>query len=312
MAVESKKVGLRRRSPPQASLLLSPIWIWVVHLGVFTVFSASPLVLPSVAANPGFIGTDLQLHQMSQAIAQFPGTAAILPDSVPAIARLVTVRILSDRGTGSGVIIGNQGKTYTVLTNAHVVAEGGGDAYTILTADGQPHKGVRLHSPQLGNDDLALVQFSSDRPYQVVAIGNSNILSVGEIVYASGFPNWRIINANTLADTRDWGLQAFELTQGYIGMLPNQPLQQGYQLGYTNQIEPGMSGGPVLDRNGRLIAINGGLKYPLQGIIAFIFADGTMPSQALFEQMETLSWAIPTARFQQLFRQSANLLQGSY
>lgn len=312
MAVESNKVGLRRRSPPRASLLLSPIWMWVVHLGVFTVFSASGLASSSVAANPGFTDTDLQLHQMSQAIAQFPGTGATLPDSVSAIAKLVTVRILGNQGTGSGVIIGHQGQTYTVLTNAHVVAEIGGNGYTILTADGQPHQGVRLHSPQLGNDDIALVQFSSDRPYQVVAISNSNILSVGEIVYASGFPNWRVINANTLADTRDWGLQAFALTQGYIGMLPNQPLQQGYQLGYTNQIEPGMSGGPVLDRYGRLIAINGGLKYPLQGIIAFIFADGTMPSQGLFEQMETLSWAIPTARFQQLFGQPANSLQGSY
>ena len=298
MAVESNK--------------LSPIWMWVIHLGVFAVFSVSPLVLPSIAANQSFTDTDLQLHQMSQTIAQFPGTAATLPNSVSAIAKLVTVRILGDRGTGSGVIIRNQGKTYTVLTNAHVVAEGGGDTYTILTADGQIHKGVWLHSDRLGNDDLALMQFSSDRLYKVVAIGNSNILSVGEIVYASGFPNWRIINANTLADTRDWGLQAFELTQGYIGMLPNQPLQQGYQLGYTNQIEPGMSGGPVLDRYGRLIAINGGLKYPLQGIIAFIFADGTMPTQALFEQMETLSWAIPTARFQQLFKQPDNSLQGSY
>lgn len=310
MAVKSNKVDLRRRSLPQASLLLSSVWMWVVHLGVFAVFPASGLVSPSVTANPAFTDADLQLHQMSQAIAQFPGTAATLPDSVLAIARLVTVRILGDQGTGSGVIIGHQGKTYTVLTNAHVVAEG--DGYTILTADGQIHKGVWLHSPQLGNDDLALVQFSSDRLYQVAAISDSNILSVGEIVYASGFPNWRVINANTLADTRDWGLQAFALTQGYIGMLPNQPLQQGYQLGYTNQIEPGMSGGPVLDRYGRLIAINGGLKYPLQGIIAFISADGTMPSQALFEQMETLSWAIPTARFQQLFGQSANSLQGSY
>ncbi|MBE9107792.1 trypsin-like peptidase domain-containing protein, partial [Nostoc cf. edaphicum LEGE 07299] len=190
--MESNKVGLR-------SLLLSPIWMWIVQLGVFAVFSASPLVSPSVAANPGFIDTDLQLHQMSQAIAQFPETAATLPDSVSAIAKSVTVRILGDQGTGSGVIIRNQGKTYTVLTNAHVVAEGGGDSYTILTADGQIHKGVWLHSDRLGNDDLALVQFSSDRLYKVVAIGNSHILSVGEIVYASGFPSWRIINANTLA-----------------------------------------------------------------------------------------------------------------
>ncbi|MBX9255891.1 trypsin-like peptidase domain-containing protein [Desmonostoc muscorum CCALA 125] len=78
------------------------------------------------------------------------------------------------------------------------------------------------------------------------------------------------------------------------------------------QIEPGMSGSPVLDQYGRLIAINGGLKYPIQGIIAFIFADGTMPNQALFKQIEALSLAIPISKFQQLFGYSANSILGNY
>nr|WP_242055845.1 serine protease [Nostoc flagelliforme] len=201
---------------------------------------------------------------------------------LPTIAQLVTVRILGEQGSGSGVIIERQGKTYTVLTNAHVVAQAGGDRYTLLTADEHTHSGLWLRSVQFTNYDMALVQFSSDRAYQVAMIGNSDALSVGEPVYAAGFPNWHAINPTTFADTRDWGIKAFQFTQGQIGMLSGKPLQQGYQLGYTNQIDPGMSGGPVFDQYGRLIAINGGLKYPLQGIIAFIFADGTMPSQALF------------------------------
>ncbi|MCF2150523.1 hypothetical protein IQ276_029685 [Desmonostoc muscorum LEGE 12446] len=48
------------------------------------------------------------------------------------------------------------------------------------------------------------------------------------------------------------------------------------------QIEPEMSGSPVLDQNSRLTTINGGLKYPIQGIIAFIFTDSTIPNPALF------------------------------
>ncbi len=59
-----------------------------------------------------------------------------------------------------------------------------------------------------------------------------------------------------------------------------------------------MSGGPVLNDQGHLVAINGRLKYPIQGISAFTFIDGTLPSQVLFQQMETLSWAIPINRFQ--------------
>lgn len=41
--------------------------------------------------------------------------------SVPEIARQVTVRILTEPGLGSGVIIDRQGQTYTVLTCYHVV-----------------------------------------------------------------------------------------------------------------------------------------------------------------------------------------------
>lgn len=299
---KSYKLGLQ-------PLFFSPVGLWAVYLGAIALFPNLFLVSPSLAANPDLTNNQLW-HQNSQAIAQNRETRTTIPQSVSAIAKLVTVRILSDQGSGSGVIIGHQGQTYTVLTNAHVIAQAGGERYTILTADGKTHTVVWLHSPQLGNYDLALVQFSSENLYQVAAISNSNPV-YGEIVYAAGFPNWRSINTNTLADTRDWGLQAFELTQGYIGMLPSQPLQQGYQIGYTNQIEPGMSGGPVLDQYGRLIAINGGLKYPLQGIIAFIFADGSMPNQALFKQMEALSWAIPISIFQQLFGYPANSLMGN-
>ena len=74
----------------------------------------------------------------------------------------------------------------------------------------------------------------------------------------------------------------------------------GYQLGYTNNVENGMSGGPVIDAQGRLIGINGRLKHPFIGINAYVFTDGSMPSKKQFLQMETLSWAIPIAKFQKI------------
>lgn len=83
-------------------------------------------------------------------------------------------------------------------------------------------------------------------------------------------------------------------------MLPAQSLESGYQLGYTNDIAEGMSGGPVLDISGKLVGINGKSKYPLGGIDVFKLADGSVPSQAVFRQMEALSWAIPIDTFQQL------------
>ncbi|MDZ8077944.1 MAG: hypothetical protein RMY36_021250 [Nostoc sp. SerVER01] len=73
-----------------------------------------------------------------------------------------------------------------------------------------------------------------------------------------------------------------------------------------------MNGSPVLDQNSRLITINGGLKYPIQGIIAFIFTSGTMPIPALFKQMEALNLAILIGKFQQLFGHSPNSILGNY
>lgn len=217
--------------------------------------------------------------------------------SAPAIAKLVTVRIMTNSGMGSGVIIQHKGQTYTVLTCAHVVVDSEDNRYTILTVDGRTHTGEWLRSTQFPNADLALVQFTSKQAYQVAAIADSKI-AIGDSVYAAGFPNWQWINSNDVQDTRNWGTKAFQLTSGKVAMLPKTSLKEGYQLGYTNEILPGMSGGPVLDRYGRLIGINGRLKYPPQGIGSFVFIDGTVPSEELYQQMEALSWAIPTTKFQ--------------
>lgn len=234
--------------------------------------------------------------EFSDKISQtLPGTN----NSVSEIAKRVTVRVLANNGAGSGVIINRQGQTYTVLTCDHVLAERDDNNYTILTSDGRTYPARRLPSPQFGDKDLALVQFISEQSYQVVAMGNSNV-SIGEDVYAAGFPNWHWVNPKAIEDTRNWGTRAFRLTKGNVGMIADRSLPRGYQLGYTNEIENGMSGGPVLDSNGRLIGINGRLKFPPQGIGVYRFADGTMPSPALFQRMEALSWAIPIAAFRQM------------
>jgi S1-C subfamily serine protease len=216
---------------------------------------------------------------------------------VPIVAKQVTVRILTNSESGSGVIIKRVGQTYTVLTCDHVVANSQDNDYTVLTADGRTYAAQWLRSIRFQDTDLAVVQFTSDQSYRVVEMGDSNALSVGAPVYASGFPNWQFINPNAVEDTREWGLRAFRLTTGRVEMLPRRSLLRGYQIGYTNEVEQGMSGGPVLNSNGQLVGINGRLKYPLQGIGAYTLADGTLPSETLFQQMESLSWAIPINKY---------------
>ncbi|QIZ70441.1 trypsin-like peptidase domain-containing protein [Oxynema aestuarii AP17] len=231
--------------------------------------------------------------------------------SVPEIARQVTVRVIGNPGASSGVLIARRGNTYTVLTCQHCLSYNYDSAsvsqFQVLTADGLTHSAQSLPADEFGSVDLGLVQFTSSRRYQVVEIAESQSLSVGDPVYVAGFPKWHGTNPDRVEDTSDWGWDAYRLTTGEVGMLLNRPLERGYGLGYTNDIETGMSGGPVLDRYGRLVGINGRSKYPLNGMDAFVFEDGSRPSTAWFRDMEALSWGIPISRFEQVQgRGSAN------
>lgn len=217
------------------------------------------------------------------------------------IAKQVTVRVLTEPGAGSGVIISRKGKTYTVLTCQHVVAESKVDKYRIMSADGKIYPARLKSLPQLGDLDLALLEFDSVDSYQVVKLGNSNILSAGSVVYAAGFPNYNTIDKDNIEETFEWGTKAFKSTSGKVDLfLKKRSLPEGYSLGYTNEIKLGMSGGPVLDKKGELVGINGRLKYPIQGIDVFTFSDGKKPSVEEFEKMEALSWGIPIVKFRAL------------
>lgn len=223
------------------------------------------------------------------------------------IARQVTVRIFTEPGSGSGVIIARQNQTYTVLTCQHVIDNSKFSKYSILSADGKIYQARLKPVPKLRGFDLALIEFDSKNNYAVVRLGNSNNLSVETPVFSAGFPNYYLINQDAIEDTSKWGTKAFRLTTGKVMMLlNNKSLPDGYSLGYTNEVEVGMSGGPVLNEEGELVGINGRLKYPIQGISVFTFADGSKPTQEKFERMEALSWAVPIGIFQQLTADSVN------
>ena len=213
------------------------------------------------------------------------------------IANQVTVRILTKFGSGSGVVIKHEGQTYTVLTNNHVVTDSPEDGYGILTSDGNIYPAKQVNGVNTKKLDLALVKFTSPQDYQVVTLPKSKAISEGETVYASGFPAWHFVfkgkKITKMEETRNWGVKAFQVKPGTIKMQITKTLPGGYQLGNTNDIFQGMSGGPALNQQGELIGINGLLKYPFQGIEAFTFTDGTIPKEEDYLQMESLSWAIP-------------------
>ncbi len=172
--------------------------------------------------------------------------AAISPSEVARIAKSVTVAIKTERDRGSGTIIDRNGNTYTVLTAAHVVKKTEGQ-YTIELSDGQKYPVSAKQLAPIGNLDLAVVKFQSNRTYPVVKIGNSNNAVEGSVAYVAGFP------LATAAITQS----VYTFSDGKITANSSQPFANGYSIVYSCNTLPGMSGGPVLNDRGELIAIHG-------------------------------------------------------
>jgi tetratricopeptide (TPR) repeat protein len=192
-------------------------------------------------------------------------------NNINQIAKEITVQIESPGDPGSGVIIGKQDNTYYVLTARHVIKDiqpVEGNEGDLTTYDGE-HYDLDANKIVLlpNNIDLALVQFNSKKEYPIATISNynyqlyknrdyeSNNVSeqTEQYVFVSGFPlevEQRIFNSGILYDNSGIAVSAnygenFQQESG------------GYELVYTNLTHPGMSGGAVLDTQGRLIGIHG-------------------------------------------------------
>lgn len=207
--------------------------------------------------------------------------------------RQTTVRILGTQSSGSGVIVQRRGQVYTVLSSWHVFAFS--DRPYLLTPDGRRQS--FLEPPrQLGTTDLAIARFRSDIAYRVAPLSQRPVV-VGEGVYAAGFPMYF---RGTVATTFEAGVQGFRLTQGEVSLLLRKSLAQGYRLGYTNDIETGMSGGPIFSDRGFLVGINGRLRNRDPDFGVYVFEDGSEPAPALLAQILRASWGIPIDTYLQL------------
>jgi serine protease Do len=192
---------------------------------------------------------------------------AILARDVGAIAKKTVVRIESTDGAfGSGVIIGRSERgtknIYTVLTAAHVVKIPSNN-YKIVTPVplnspiGRKRVTINLDAQRnikvIPNIDLAVISFESSYTFAIGTIGNSEYADEGSPVYVAGFPK------PGKAITRI----AFQFTGGMISSRLDesdsnpQERNNGYDLAYTNITRVGMSGGPVFDAAGRIVAIHG-------------------------------------------------------
>ncbi|MEM8827847.1 MAG: serine protease [Cyanobacteria bacterium P01_G01_bin.19] len=228
----------------------------------------------------------------------------VLPDDTYSqdiydLAQSTAVRIIQANGAGTGVIIYHQSGIYTVLTNWHVV--GNDSPLQIMTADGQVYD-MMQPPQQLGNFDLALLQFQSLDTHQVATVATENP-EVGEKVYAAGFPLYE--HDDSSVNTISQGTEAFRLTQGEVSVIPPKALPDGYLLGYTNDTKIGMSGGPIFNTKGFLVGVHGRGKYRDPDFGVYIFEDGSEPTPEMLETMIESSWGIPITTYLQFTSQAS-------
>jgi S1-C subfamily serine protease len=157
------------------------------------------------------------------------------------------VQVIDGRGAGSGVVIAPDGY---VLTNAHVVERS--DAPRVGLRDGRVVEGrVVGRDP---STDLAVLRISADGLI-AAELGDSDRLRVGQLVIAIGNP---------------LGFQS-TITTGVVSALgrslngrDGRPIENVIQTDAA--LNPGSSGGPLVDTHGRVVGINTAVIAAAQGI----------------------------------------------
>ncbi len=223
----------------EAKRLRRLLWIFALLFAV--------LVAPSVAGRVQYALTsakeraqydfarehrsDLNLNQVSNAsrlLAQFVG---------PSVVNIRTHR-RHGHGQGSGVIVDSDGY---IITNHHVV-EG------VDTAEIQLSDGRRGAASVIGRDKLVDVAVLKTELDDLIPAewGDSDELAVGEMVWALGSPFG-------LQRSITFGIVSAKERHGYAS--PSRSLYQEF-LQTDAAVNPGNSGGPLVNAEGKVVGIN--------------------------------------------------------
>ncbi|CAM5447261.1 S1C family serine protease [Streptomyces viridochromogenes] len=248
----------RRRGRPVA--LLAAVAIVAAAIGGGTAYGIQELTRDDTAATAAPAGTTVVPSSQKGTVA---GVAKAVSPSI------VEIKAQSNTGTstGSGVIITSAGE---IVTNNHVVS--GASQVTVRTDDGK-----RYTADVVGTDsgkDLALIKLKGASGLPAATLGDSGRVQVGDQVVAIGSPEGltgTVTSGIVSALDRDVTVSTDEGQQQQQQPDGGWPFEFGgrqfngdtgsstttYKAIQTDaSLNPGNSGGALIDMNGNIIGIN--------------------------------------------------------
>ena len=227
--------------------------------GVISLTDPGPTGTTSAASSTA-VGSGASVVPVSSAAKTNPDWNAVTAAVSPSVVS-ITVEGNGSGGQGSGVVIDDSGH---VLTNHHVVSGAGDDAkITVTLSDGKTY--AATIAGEDASTDLAVVTLT-DPPDDLrpITIGSSQQLQVGDPVMAVG-------NPLGLSGTVTTGIVS-ALDRPVTTSSADEQEQQGSPFGPQQQssstpvvtsaiqtsaaVNPGNSGGALVDAAGRLVGIN--------------------------------------------------------
>lgn len=183
----------------------------------------------------------------------------------------LTVRVMTNDQNGSGVIIHTDQSGTWIVTNRHVV--GASKTACIVTASDRYYEAAIYSRRETTNDlAFALIPGSGLNLSAAVLVTEKHkdpIVAVTATGYSA--PEYRY--------TESIGLTL---------PLLQRPVQGGYGLAYSSQVNKGMSGGGVFNQKGELIGINANHSDPLWSS-AWFDGQGKALDKELSEKLDAAS-----------------------
>jgi serine protease Do len=159
------------------------------------------------------------------------------------------------RASGSGVILSNDGY---IVTNNHVVD--GATEVTVTLNDRKTYKAKVIGAD--GNTDLAVIKIDA-KNLSVMPIGNSDEVNVGQWVLAIGYPlnlDVTVTQGIVSAKSRNIGINQQSVA----------PVEAFIQTDAA--VNPGSSGGSLVNTAGELIGINSAIASPTGSYAGYAYA----------------------------------------